>query len=121
MTNEEKMISRSIESMNRARRLQDFERGVVECNVPARYADSLRLYLTKGIEPGSFTRAVLENNFVGAIARMDPSCSAQDLRGLMQLVCNFLPTVAWGNRTNVLVWRQLRGLSKGRDLQTANQ
>jgi hypothetical protein len=76
--------------------------------VPEGTWEALRRYLTRGVPPGHFLRAVLSNNLVGAIARGD----AKNLEGLVVLIrylVHHVPAQAWGSPETVSAWIAARG------------
>ena len=68
------------------------------------FAGSLRAYLAQSVPPGGFLRAVLSNDFSGAVARAHPSLDMKALRALRELVFNFFPNTAWGEPERVAAW-----------------
>lgn len=69
----------------------------------------VRLYVEEGIQPGSFMRAVLANDFMGAVKRADSS-NGELLREWAQFVYNYLPSDCWGSYKTVDDWK---GLNNG--------
>ena len=77
---------------------------------PSKYMEhGVKLYVEEGIQPGSFLRAVLANDFMGAVARADSS-NGELLREWAQFVYNYLPPVCWGSYETVDKWK---GLNNG--------
>lgn len=69
----------------------------------------VRLYVEEGISPGSFLKAVLANDFMGAVGRADSS-NGELLREWAMFVYNYLPTDCWGSYERVNNWK---GLNNG--------
>jgi hypothetical protein len=71
--------------------------------VPEGVQVSLWNYLAYGLEPGSFVRAVLENNFLMAATRAD-HVSEQCLKSLAIWVINKMPYGSHGNAEAMQSW-----------------
>ncbi len=70
--------------------------------------ESLDLYANHHVSTGSFLRAVLENDLMGAIGRADNQNHA-DLREICMYVYNELePGTCWGSKEKVKEWLWLR-------------
>jgi hypothetical protein len=67
-------------------------------------AGGLRLYLADRVETGGFLRAVLENDFQGAIARAHPCLTLAALKGLAQLIYTTFPATSHGSPEAVRAW-----------------
>ena len=65
--------------------------------------DTLNNYVTKGWEPGSFCRAVLENNLMQAFGRADKENRAT-LFEICSYVYNELPIACHGSEEKVRNW-----------------
>jgi hypothetical protein len=65
--------------------------------------ESLKLYAERGIEPGGFLTAVLENNLKEAVGRADEHNSLT-LSDIVSFVYNHLPSVCWGSPDAVDRW-----------------
>lgn len=74
-----------------------------KCRVPAHLHEGLVNYLVHHRSPGSFLRAVLENNLRLALARADAE-SAAGLLMLGQFLVNWAPMNAWGDEAIVDAW-----------------
>jgi len=74
-----------------------------------RMEPSVRLYVEEGISPGSFLKAVLANDFMGAVGRADSS-NSELLREWAMFVYNYLPENCWGSYDVVKEWK---GLNNG--------
>lgn len=59
--------------------------------------DSLKRYVERGIEPGGFLTAVLENDLMGAMGRAD-AINRANLHNICRYVYNELPSHIWGSR-----------------------
>jgi hypothetical protein len=68
--------------------------------MPERIKASLDDYWQKGLPPGSFVRAVLENDLHQAIANADAEC-ALALTAIVRYVYNDMPGDCWGSRRAV--------------------
>jgi len=65
--------------------------------------DSLDRYINHGIAPGSFLRAVLENNLYNAINFGDAD-SLENLNSICLYIYNYLPGNSWGSKETVRAW-----------------
>jgi hypothetical protein len=65
--------------------------------------DTLNDYVTKGFEPGSFCRAVLENNLMQAFGKADLGNRAS-LFEICSYVYNELPSICHGSPEKVDAW-----------------
>ena len=71
--------------------------------IPEHMREGVRLYLEFGIEPGSFLRAVLENNLVEAVGRAD-TINRECMFDWANFLYNEMPGNSWGNREKVAAW-----------------
>lgn len=75
--------------------------------------DTLKLgferWVDHGIVPGSFLRAVLQNDFCEAVLNADPH-NLQHLRSIALFVDTVLPFESWGNPVKVMDWTRKGGL-----------
>jgi hypothetical protein len=69
--------------------------------------DGLERYLTAGILPGDFLRAVLENDLRMAILRADPVNRGR-LPELVEWLWHHAPAAAWGSPEAVQAWSAQR-------------
>lgn len=73
--------------------------------IPERMAMGLRLWIERGVPPGSFLMAVLENNLHEAVGRAD----AENLANL-PAYCGYLyneaPSPCWGSPQKVRAWAE---------------
>lgn len=77
--------------------------------IPDYMVGALQRYVTHGISPGSFLRAVLENNFMDALGAADLD-NATCLLGWANLVYSDLPYECKGSRIAVREWMKMGGL-----------
>ena len=66
--------------------------------------NGLKLYIEKGIMPGSFLAAVLANDFAKAATRAD-SANSELLREWALFLLNELPPECWGSWETVQHWK----------------
>lgn len=76
-----------------------------EETIPNNIKDSIDRYVEHGISPGSFTRAVLENNLANAIGRSD-DYSYNNLSAIVRYVYNKIPSNCWGSKEAVEKWME---------------
>jgi len=69
------------------------------------YYDTIRRFLTKGINPGQFMTAVLSNNLMDAMARADEE-TVGDLKSITMFIYNDVPGMCHGTRAKVSEWLQ---------------
>jgi hypothetical protein len=74
----------------------------------------MKRYIEQGIPVGDFLTAVLENNFVNAVARADPE-NITRLRDYMYFLINEVPSPAWGSKKKVKAWIKMGGLNGRKD------
>jgi hypothetical protein len=67
------------------------------------HIETLILYRDGGCEPGSCTRAILENDLFKAIPRADP-CTRQLIGDILVWIVRNLPHGAYGSREKVDAW-----------------
>lgn len=79
----------------------------MHAGVPAHLIDGLVLYLTHGIQPGSFLLAVLTNDLFAAMNRADEE-SREGLYRLCVFIWNDVPASAWGTKAKVSDWMTAR-------------
>ena len=65
--------------------------------------ESLKRYVEHHISPGSFLRAVLENDLMEAMGRADYE-NSQILKEICQYVYSEIPLVCWGSKEKVENW-----------------
>lgn len=71
--------------------------------VPEHTRSTLVNYIEKGIPPGSFVQAVLENDLEGAFGRAD-HINAQYIGQIVAWLYNFAPSPCWGSVEKVNAW-----------------
>lgn len=79
--------------------------------IPDRLHDGLRNYLVYGYRPGSFLRAVLENDLITAVVRADEE-SATRIAAVVRFLWNYAPSEAWGSPDRVQTWLDARALER---------
>lgn len=72
-------------------------------HIPHHCRPGLSLYFAKRRPTGSFLRAVLCNDFVGAVTRADTD-NLPALRQYAYFLANEAPDAAWGSQENVDAW-----------------
>jgi hypothetical protein len=78
-------------------------------DIPKYMWGGINRYVMNGIEPGSFLKAVLENNLVGAVDRADGT-NKYKLVEYADLLYNVLPNQCWGSPQRVNDWISGGGL-----------
>lgn len=71
--------------------------------IPENIKGAIDRYVEHRIGPGSFTRAVLENNLSMAIGKAD-RYSYANLSAIVRYVYNHIPSPAWGSKEAVKNW-----------------
>lgn len=71
---------------------------------PVSLRGGLERWITKGIMPGDFLKAVLENNLSKAIGRADET-NIKYLPGIVTWLYNRAPSACWGSRERVQGWQ----------------
>lgn len=74
-----------------------------EYNLPATTLDGITLYITRGIAPGHFLTAVIENDLLASIKYADTA----NLEALSRIVSFFYdqaPYNCWGSRNKMSQW-----------------
>lgn len=77
--------------------------------LPEHMREGARLYIEKGIEPGGFMTAVLENKFVQAFSRADDINLAR-MKDWASWLYNECPMQARGSERAVKEWLLIGGL-----------
>ena len=70
---------------------------------PPHVAKTIDLYVEHGLEPGSFTRACLENNLREAVLRAD-SLNMANIPHIVAYMWNKIPAECWGSPSRVDSW-----------------
>ena len=73
--------------------------------IPEHMREGMQLYLEDGVEPGSFLRALLENNFIEACRRAD-NINRYRLLDWADFLWNEMPGDSWGSPEKVRVWME---------------
>jgi hypothetical protein len=73
-------------------------------------ADAIDLYVAKGVDPGGFLTAVLENNLVESFSRAD-SYNTDSMPNIVRYIYNHIPNTCWGSKEIVETWMGHKGLS----------
>lgn len=71
--------------------------------VPDHTREALENYLIRGYPPGSFLKAVLCNDLVGATGRADAT-NLQHLKSIVTWIVNNVPINAWQSEERVYNW-----------------
>ena len=74
-----------------------------ETYVPEHMRDGFKLWIEHGISPGSFGRAVLNNDLKGACGKAD-HINKQHLFTIVAWFYNYAPCDCWGHPVNVTDW-----------------
>lgn len=77
--------------------------------LPEHMRHGMQLYYDHGIEPGSFLRAVLENDLCGAAGRAD-HVNQRCLFQYAQFLFNEVSRICWGNPEKVQAWIDRGGM-----------
>ena len=85
--------------------------------LPEGLQDGMRRYVEDSISPGSFLRAVLENNLFSAVFRADDN-NIKHLTEIVRWVYWEIPMLAWGSPEDVDAWiekfKTPSGMTNGR-------
>ena len=73
-------------------------------HVDKEFADPMYNYLVHGFNPGSCFRAVLANDFLGAVSRSHPSNTIEAFKKLAGWIGDTVPYLARGSYENVDNW-----------------
>jgi len=71
--------------------------------IPVYMRSGIANYVLRGIEPGSFVKAVLQNDLRCAILRAD-DINQHLLPDYVRFMCNYLPSAAWGSFEKYNAW-----------------
>lgn len=77
--------------------------------LPEHMQDGARLYIERGIEPGGFLTAVLENNLTAAFGRADGTNKLR-MQDWVEWLYWDIPSPAWGSKEKVTQWIANRGM-----------
>jgi hypothetical protein len=75
--------------------------------VPAHTLGALDRYVERGLAPGGFLMAVLENKLFEAVARAD-NINKHALPAIVEYIYNYLPAGSWGSETLVEAFLELK-------------
>lgn len=78
-------------------------------DVPVHLRDGIDRYIRHGVKPGSGLCAVISNNLVAAVARLDEP-SIAGLPALVRFFVNFTPPECWGSEQKLDAWVKLGGI-----------
>lgn len=81
--------------------------------LPEHMQPGARGYIEKGLPPGGFLRAVLENDLVGAFAKAD-EVNTREMYWWAEWLYNEAPSACWGSPEKVTAWINHEGL-QGRE------
>lgn len=79
--------------------------------LPEYMQGAMERWVEHGISPGSFLRAVLENDLMRAMSAADSENSYR-LRDYAMYLYNYAPVGCYGNIDRVQAWENHRGLQK---------
>jgi len=78
--------------------------------LPEHMQDGMRLYIERGVQPGSFLRAVLSNDLMGALGKAD-DVNINALPAYGSFLYNEAPSLCWGSPEVVSAWISRGGMS----------
>ena len=79
-------------------------------DLPEHMRDGMRLYIERGIAPGSFLRAVLSNDLMGAMGRAD-DVNLKALPAYGRFLYNEAPSLCFGSPEKVADWIKRGGMN----------
>lgn len=79
--------------------------------IPAHMMGGLRRWIEHGVMPGSFLRAVLENNLKDAVGQAD-STNQQLLVAYVIFLYNEAPAACWGSPEKVRAWAEAKAAER---------
>ncbi len=88
---------------------------MIEPYIPHHLRESLSLYLTEGILPGNFLRAVLSHDLFEAMGSADEG-SLEGLPGLVSWIYNYAPMNCHGTAEKITAWCSEGGVPEFKDL-----
>lgn len=74
--------------------------------IPIEIKDALWNYYQYGIDPGSFTMAVLQNDLYNAACKMHPALKIRTLKQLVIWLMNSAPPGSYGTEEKIAAWKQ---------------
>src|SRR6185436_832263 len=97
--------------------MQDLRAKLAWANVPSDHHEELLGYILHGVPPGSFIRAVLENDLKAACAHADDG-NRPKIFSFVAFLYNYAPLQCWGSpeavATHIVSKRQERTLENGK-------
>ena len=75
--------------------------------IPDYMWDGINRYIEHGIEPGSFLTAVIQNDFVNAVAQADDN-NIRNLPAYANYFYNHAPPQCWGSAEVMSEWMNLK-------------
>lgn len=72
---------------------------------PSTTAQALELYLTQGIQPGSFLEGILSNNLKMACGSAD-RWNRSLIYDYVHFLYNYVPAICWGSPENYQQWME---------------
>lgn len=78
--------------------------------LPEHMQEGMRLWIERGIEPGSFLMAVLENDLMGALGKAD-EINAASLLAYGRFLYNEVPTSCFGSPEKCAAWAKRGGMN----------
>lgn len=77
--------------------------------LPEHMQEGMKLWVERGIDPGSFMMAVLCNDLMGALGKAD-SINIERLKDYGMFLYNEVPTGCFGSRAKVQAWIERGGM-----------
>jgi len=71
--------------------------------IPEHMINPVKRYLERGLRPGSFLTAILENNLVESVAQAD-NINITQIVQWANFLWNEMPAFSWGSKENVEAW-----------------
>lgn len=78
-----------------------------ETFVPHHMREGFLLWIDHGISPGSFGRAVLNNDLAGSFGKAD-HINKDHIGTTVAWLYNFAPSSCWGSKEKTEVWRGIK-------------
>lgn len=83
-------------------------------SLPEHCRHGMKLYIERGILPGSFLQAVLANDLMGAFGRAD-DINRSRIQDYVTFLYNEVPAMCWGSREAIRRWVERGGLAGRED------
>lgn len=80
--------------------------------IPERMMPGIRLYINKGIVPGSFLKAVICNDLREAVGCADDE-NLENLPAFVMYFYNEAPGSCWGSKEKMYAWAETKMNEKG--------